>query len=343
MITAKDFKDTFEFITYLNSYSESIMNDIDKVEKLKLIFEQLRANTKGKTLKETNLYNDAKSKIHDFYPYFEKIGKPIRKKAIKLNVGSLYQFTGTNSYSFECRYRKNGTESFKDGLPSCVQSIFINNEITESELKNAITDYKLFQNKYAELYSFNTYVSTFLIEFDGYIIGLLNVLIQWIELDTEQLNSIDWEFLEQSDNGKNELIIKRFDKMINDTNKVLKDLEQSEKPHKSTEEQQSQFSVIEWATIFYYAESVQALEGKTNKEKIQYFMNQYGINTSEKSFSNLYYQAKKRINGKSDYPIEKLELIRPFFEEHYPLAKEKFQNDIDFLKTEAEERKKNEY
>lgn len=95
---------------------------------------------------------------------------------------------------------------------------------------------------------------------------------------------------------------------------------------------ESPFSVLEWATIFYYADETKLLpENRTIKARIEQFINKYEINTTIKYFRTQYYEARKRINEKNDYPTNKLELIIPFLKENYKQTVTKVENDIDFL------------
>jgi hypothetical protein len=92
------------------------------------------------------------------------------------------------------------------------------------------------------------------------------------------------------------------------------------------------FSVLEWATIFYYADETKLLpENPTIKARIEQFINKYEIDTTIKYFRTQYYEAKKRINEKNDYPLNKLELIIPFLKENYKQTVTKVENDIIFL------------
>lgn len=94
----------------------------------------------------------------------------------------------------------------------------------------------------------------------------------------------------------------------------------------------SPFSVLEWATIFYYADETKLLpENRTIKARIEQFIKKYEIDTTPKYFRTQYYEAKKRINKKNDYPINKLELIIPFLKENYKQTVTKVENDIIFL------------
>lgn len=95
------------------------------------------------------------------------------------------------------------------------------------------------------------------------------------------------------------------------------------------------FSVLEWVTIFYYANETNLLsEYKTIKKGMEEFMNKHNINTTYNTFKSRYYDAKTRINKKNDYPINKLEMIIPFLEINYNQAVTKVQNDIAFLEEE---------
>lgn len=92
------------------------------------------------------------------------------------------------------------------------------------------------------------------------------------------------------------------------------------------------FSVLEWATIFYYADETKLLtESRLIKTRLEQFMSKHQINTTFDNFKTKYYEAKKRINEKNDYPINKLELIIPFLKENYKQTVTKVENDITFL------------
>ena len=95
----------------------------------------------------------------------------------------------------------------------------------------------------------------------------------------------------------------------------------------------SPFSVLEWATIFYYADVTKLLtESSLLKTRLEQFMSKHQINTTFDNFKAKYYEVKKRINEKNDYPINKLELIIPFLKENYKQTVTKVYNDITFLK-----------
>ncbi|MFN8268565.1 MAG: hypothetical protein U0T31_11215 [Chitinophagales bacterium] len=95
---------------------------------------------------------------------------------------------------------------------------------------------------------------------------------------------------------------------------------------------ESPFSVLEWATIFYYANETKLLtESRLIKTRLEQFMSKHQINTTFDNFKTTYYEAKRRINEKNDYPINKLEKIIPFLKENYKQTVTKVENDIIFL------------
>ena len=95
---------------------------------------------------------------------------------------------------------------------------------------------------------------------------------------------------------------------------------------------ESPFSILEWATIFYYADESKLLsESRFLKTRLEQFKSKHQVNTTFDNFKTKYYEAKKRINEKNDYPINKLELILPFLKENYKQTVTKVENDIIFL------------
>lgn len=99
---------------------------------------------------------------------------------------------------------------------------------------------------------------------------------------------------------------------------------------------QERFSVLEWATIFYYALEAKQLDGNSAVVKnIKNFMTAHKIPTKTfKAFRSRYYDAKKRINKTNDYPIAKLEKIKPFLQTNYNQSVTLLENEILFLKEE---------
>lgn len=101
---------------------------------------------------------------------------------------------------------------------------------------------------------------------------------------------------------------------------------------------ESSFSVLEWATIFYYADETKLLpESHLLKTRMDKFMSKNKIGTTFNYFRKKYYQAKKRINEKNNYPINKLKLIIPFLKENYKQTVTKVENDIIFLEENKSE------
>ncbi|MBK9109920.1 MAG: hypothetical protein IPM92_16500 [Saprospiraceae bacterium] len=67
------------------------------------------------------------------------------------------------------------------------------------------------------------------------------------------------------------------------------------------------FSVIEWATIFYYADDTNLLpDNRMIKNRMLQFMRRHHVNTTISNFKTKFYEAKKRINERKDYPIKNL-------------------------------------
>lgn len=103
-------------------------------------------------------------------------------------------------------------------------------------------------------------------------------------------------------------------------------------------QQDSQFSVLEWATIFYYADETKLLpENRFLKSRIEKFIEFHKIPTTFKSFKSKYHTTKNRINKNNNYPIDKLELILPFLEKNYKQAVTLIDRDINFLLSEKSE------
>ena len=95
---------------------------------------------------------------------------------------------------------------------------------------------------------------------------------------------------------------------------------------------ENQFSVLEWATIFYYADTTKLLPcDNLIKNRLETFMNNHKISTTYDNFKTKYYEAKRRINDKNDYPIDKLQKIIPFLEINYDQTVTKVENDIIIL------------
>jgi len=103
---------------------------------------------------------------------------------------------------------------------------------------------------------------------------------------------------------------------------------------KNEKNDNSPFSVLEWATIFYYADEKKLLEGKTKAARMRYFIEKHKIKTTFGALKKNYSIATNRINTLAKYPIEKLEKIIPFIVEHYPTAERQIKEDKKYLTQE---------
>ncbi|MCK9291652.1 MAG: hypothetical protein WCR58_12320 [Bacteroidales bacterium] len=133
-------------------------------------------------------------------------------------------------------------------------------------------------------------------------------------------------------------------KLVNKAQKFIEFLNSKQETKKE------EYSVLQWATIFYYAEITSLTSGSTTKDgRMQDFIKKHNIQTrskeeqrlkqaSIKSFRNTYYKVCHRMA--KDYPIAKLEGIIPFLEKNYKKVVNKVLNDIEYLKEEQEEQKK---
>lgn len=101
---------------------------------------------------------------------------------------------------------------------------------------------------------------------------------------------------------------------------------------KGKQSTKSEFSVLEWATIFYYADATGLLsKERTIIDKIRNFIKEKSIETTDLHFKNQYNEAKNRINKIQNYPIHKLEKITPYLKKHYKQAVTRVLNDIYLL------------
>lgn len=151
----------------------------------------------------------------------------------------------------------------------------------------------------------------------------------FIENELNIINKID---LTQLKNSQKDLV--RFYKQYLEAKQQTSEPQQPEKGADTN----SQYSVLEWATIFYYADETKLLtDDKTAKARIEKFMNKHSITTTFDNFKNNYHKAKKRINEINDFPISKLNNIIPFVKENYKQAVTKIENDINFLENESDD------
>jgi len=98
----------------------------------------------------------------------------------------------------------------------------------------------------------------------------------------------------------------------------------------------NQFSALQWGTIFYYADESKLLSDEiTLKGRKKTFLKNHNNPTTLNNLKTKYYEAKKRINERKNYPIDKLEAIIPFLKEKYKQTVTKVESDITFLKEES--------
>lgn len=121
---------------------------------------------------------------------------------------------------------------------------------------------------------------------------------------------------------------KDFESKIDEIKTLLK----TSLTHQITTDTKKVFSVLEWTTIFYYADETNlTTNSHIIKTRMENFMVKHKVDTTFDNFKTKYYEAKKRINIKNDYPVKKLELIIPFLTENYNQTVCKVENDIIFL------------
>lgn len=109
-------------------------------------------------------------------------------------------------------------------------------------------------------------------------------------------------------------------------------LEKQQYLNNKSQEKENPFSVLEWATIFYYADSCKYFNQKNKTENQSFFIDKHSITTSKKSFKNKVIEVSKAINNIQNYSIEKLNKILPFVKENYNKGVAKLENDKEFLK-----------
>jgi len=147
--------------------------------------------------------------------------------------------------------------------------------------------------------------------------------------ELQKLSNILSEIKNFSDRHKNEIIIlsRRYKNLLQNIH--------TSPPQQNSE---NQFSVLEWTTIFYYADETKLLyNSRKVKDRMEQFMKDHGIKTTFQNFKSKYYEAKRRINKKSDYPIQKLKLIIPFLNKNYQRAVTRAEEDIIYLEEEQPE------
>ncbi|MGV8139483.1 MAG: hypothetical protein AB2L20_30165 [Mangrovibacterium sp.] len=166
------------------------------------------------------------------------------------------------------------------------------------------------------------------------------------------------EFIENSIEFTNKLILeKRADKYDWDSffendvdrffslyfplqkiNEFIAELENPQESCVSHPNNKYNFSIPQWAAIYYYVEKLLP-STHLRKDKMQQFIDQNNIDTTFKSFKSNVSQTFVRINRKNDFPIEKLRGIIPFIKEKYGSEiVSKILNDIDYIKEEKRDK-----
>lgn len=119
-------------------------------------------------------------------------------------------------------------------------------------------------------------------------------------------------------------------------NKALSESVNDITPLPPVDEVDSRFSALEWATIFYYADSCKLTSGdKTLKSRMENFMKKHNISTTLGNLTSKYHTANRQINTANNYSIKKLDVITPFLRDNYPQAVTLIENDIKIIKSES--------
>ena len=99
------------------------------------------------------------------------------------------------------------------------------------------------------------------------------------------------------------------------------------------------FSVLQWATIYYFADDSNLLPDiKIKKEKREAFIKHYNLETTPNYFTKCCHKVNKRLNTTKDYPVDMLKEIILFMKENYKKTVPNIKENIEFLLEEKEER-----
>jgi hypothetical protein len=124
---------------------------------------------------------------------------------------------------------------------------------------------------------------------------------------------------------------KMFKKDIEYLKGVSNHLIEPERPKPASKNSLGIFSALEWATIFYYADSSKYFNQKNIIEKQAFFIEKHKITTSKNSLKNKVIAAKNAINVTQTYSIDKLNYILPFVRENYSKGVTFIENDKLYL------------
>ena len=316
MITDK-IKALFQFIEYLHS-------NIDNFNQYNGLIKELdQLNEERNQLKPRNNYKD-KQQYDEVQAEFESKFKDLQDNTANLIKAKAKELNVCN-FDTEPNYSFNDVETEIRQL----KDNFSNKDLPEIfRHKSLYLEYR--SQTHGTFYSLQIF-------FDK-LDKIAKSLFDYFKKDTEQNEFEPFETKAIPVNSIAEAIqrFKQGQTKFSLPTSVLLNPSTDEKPQNETlpplSIAESPFSVLEWATIFYYADETKLLpESRTIKARIEQFMNKWQIDASPKSFRNQYYEAKKRINEKNDFPIDKLNLIIPFLKENYKQTVIKVQNDIIYL------------
>ncbi len=316
MITPK-IKALFQFIEYLHSNIDNFNLNNNLIKELELLDEERQKVRSKKTFKDKLKYDEVQAEIETKFKILQgNTANLIKAKARELNVCNFenepnYSFNGIETDIHQLK------ENFsKDDLPEIFKH------------KQLYIEYRTKTHK--------TFLSLafFINELDKIAKSLFDYF-----KDTEQneFEVFETKAIQVNDIGEAVKLFQsgKFQKFILPNNFLNPSTIQQQPNNEPLPPQpivESPFSVLEWATIFYYADETKLLsESPLLKTRLEQFMSKHQINTTFDNFKTKYYDAKKRINEKNDYPINKLELIIPFLKENYKQTVTKVENDIIFL------------
>lgn len=104
------------------------------------------------------------------------------------------------------------------------------------------------------------------------------------------------------------------------------------------EEKENSFTAQQWATIFYFvSQSISTEDVIFSKAKLEDFIKLHNIKTSYNTIRNQYYKVQKMMIGEPDvgyYPIQKIEKLKPFLEQHHPETIAIFEKELKYLMDE---------
>lgn len=319
MITPK-IKALFQFIEYLHSNIDNFNLNNDLIKELEQLGEKRQKVISKKTYKDKLKYDEVQAEIETKFKILQgNTANLIKAKAKELNVCNFdnelnYSFNGIEADILQLK------ENFsKDDLPEIFKH---KQQYIEYRTKTHRTFLSLafFIDKLDRVTKslFDYFKETEQNEFEAF------------EIKAIPVNSIA-EAIQGFKKGQTKFTLPTNFLFNTSTSKALppQPITKALPPQPIVE---SPFSVLEWATIFYYADETKLLtENRIISERMKEFMSKHQINTTFDNFKAKYYEAKKRINEKNDYPINKLELIIPFLKENYKQTVTKVENDIIIL------------